>query len=195
MTDTEFQERLLNDAALIKWRNAVDLPRVRARIREHIEETGREGLYMRFLTLIDELIEAEEDLFFRCKRYEASKAKNRPYSERAIIAYFIPGAVERLHKIEREIEHLQVALFRPEQAQRDRITEGMIERAKDYPIENLIDARRGFAPCLFHKDSNPSMYVKNNFAHCFSCGKTADTIDVYRKLYGATFPEAVKALQ
>ncbi len=195
MTDLDFQEQLLSDAAFIKWRNEVDLPRVRTRIQEHKNEMGCKGQYMKLLTRYDELIETEEELFWRCKRYETSKAKKQPYSELAMIAYFIPENAERSRKIRREIEFLKAALFRPETAKQDTITQDMIERAKEYPIENLIEARRGFALCLWHDDSTPSLYTKNNFAHCFSCGKTGDTIAVYQKLNGATFPEAVKALQ
>lgn len=75
-----------------------------------------------------------------------------------------------------------------------KITEEMIERAKSHPIENLLNVQRGYCLCIFHDDKRPSMLVKNNFAHCFSCGKTADSIDVYRKLHGCSFPDAVRNL-
>jgi len=199
MTDLEFQDQLYSDAALIKWRNKVDLPKVRTRIHEHIAEMGREGQLMRLESLYERLMDDESELFWQCKRYEQAKAKNRPYVELAQIAYSMPEKSKRIKKIEREIEYLQAVLFPQSipqgKIQRELITPYMIERAKEYPIENLIDTQRGFALCLFHQDSRASMYIKNNFAHCFSCGKTADTIAVYQKLYGGSFPEAVRALQ
>ena len=75
------------------------------------------------------------------------------------------------------------------------IDESMIERAREYPIENLIEVNeRGFAICPFHNDKNPSAYCKNNFLHCFSCGKSADIIKLYQHLYNCNFIEAVKCL-
>jgi len=195
MNDLEFQQQLMDDAVLIKWRNKVDLPKVRTRIHEHITEMGREGQLIRLESLYERLMDDESELFWQCKRYEQAKAKDRPYSELAQIAYSMPEKSTRVKKIEREIEYLQAVLFKPETVRKDVITPDMIERAKYYPIEDLIEARLGMALCIFHEDHSPSMYVKNNFAHCFSCGKTADTIDVYKKLHGVDFITAVRALQ
>lgn len=75
------------------------------------------------------------------------------------------------------------------------VTDDMIIRAKEYPLERLVEVNnQGFACCIWHDDKNPSMYCKKNYAHCFSCGKTGDTIDVYMELYNCSFQEAVKAL-
>jgi hypothetical protein len=183
------------EVAAEKWRREVDLPRVRRIIQEHRQEMGREGQYLRLFALYDQLEEAKEDQFWRRKRYEASTAANRPYDERGMITWFIREAEPQIEKIRREIALLQVALFQPQHMRGHRISPGMIERAKEYPIENIVEAHRGMARCIFHEDQNPSMSIKNNFAHCFSCGKTADVIEVYQKLNGATFPEAVRAMQ
>ena len=76
------------------------------------------------------------------------------------------------------------------------VTEEMIEQARQYPIENLIDANRsGMAICIFHDDSRPSMSIKKyNRAYCFTCGAKADTIKIYQQLNGASFHDAVRAL-
>lgn len=77
-----------------------------------------------------------------------------------------------------------------------RITEEMIERAREYPIENLVEANKsGMAICLFHEDTRPSMSIKKfNRARCFTCGKKADVIEIYQKINGASFKDAVRAL-
>ncbi len=66
--------------------------------------------------------------------------------------------------------------------------------AREYPIESLIEVKRGMALCPFHDDHHPSMSIKNNRARCFACGWTGDSIAVYQKLHGASFIETVKAL-
>jgi hypothetical protein len=195
LTDLEYEEMVRADAELTKWRRDTDLPRVRRTVQEYQQEMGREGRYLRLFALYDQLMEAEEGQFWRRKRHEVSAAAGRPDVERAMIAWFIRENEPRIEKMRREIAGIQTTLFHPQSAKRSRITLDMIERARVYPIENFVDARRGMALCIFHDDHNASMYVKNNFVHCFSCGKTADTIDVYRKIHGATFPEAVRALQ
>lgn len=76
------------------------------------------------------------------------------------------------------------------------ITDLMIDRARAYPIENLIEAKGGRARCVSpdHLDKKPSMDIRNNFCYCYACGFQADPIKVYMLLKGCTFPEAVRAL-
>ncbi len=89
-------------------------------------------------------------------------------------------------KIEKEIQAIES----------DRaITDIMIQQAKQYPIGQLIPVNRShFAKCVSHTDSTPSMYCKNNFAHCFSCGYTGDVIDIYMIINNVGFQEAVRSL-
>jgi len=76
------------------------------------------------------------------------------------------------------------------------ITDDMIARAREYPISRILSVNnRGFAKCIWHEEDTPSMYTKKNYAHCFGCGKSGDSIDVYRALNGCGFKEAVLALQ
>ena len=72
-----------------------------------------------------------------------------------------------------------------------RIDDDMIRSARNYPIDRLLTIKNNFALCLWHRDKNPSMYCKNNYVHCFSCGKTGDSIDVYMQLNNCSFVEAV----
>lgn len=77
------------------------------------------------------------------------------------------------------------------------ITPELIARAREYPIRDLVETNsRGYALCVNpeHDDHSPSMWTKNNFAHCFSCNWSGDSIDVAMKVYNLKFPEAVKKL-
>ena len=89
-------------------------------------------------------------------------------------------------KIEREIKNLENDTY---------ITKIDIERAKQFPMDQIIEINRGgFAQCVAHDDTQPSMFCKNNFAHCFVCAYTGDTIDVYMQVHGCSFGEAVRSL-
>lgn len=77
------------------------------------------------------------------------------------------------------------------------ITPKMIEQARAYPLDQLIEInpRTKFAKCLWHNDKTPSMFCKNNYVHCFSCQNGGDTIEVLMKRDGIGFREAVIELQ
>lgn len=73
----------------------------------------------------------------------------------------------------------------------------MLTRAKAYPVTNLLKFNREHkALCLWHADSTPSMHYfpKDNNCYCFSCGKRADSVDVYRALHNCSFKEAISKL-
>jgi hypothetical protein len=73
-----------------------------------------------------------------------------------------------------------------------------VEKAKDYPIENLLaePPRRGMVRCPLHEEKTPSCKIKNNKFTCYgACGAYGDVIDLYMKLHNTSFVEAVKALQ
>ncbi len=74
-----------------------------------------------------------------------------------------------------------------------------VARAKSYPINELIrfNSSNG-AKCLFHNESEASLhyYKDQNKTWCFGgCGRGYDSIDIYQKIHGVSFKEAVKALQ
>ena len=81
--------------------------------------------------------------------------------------------------------------------QEETITPEMIETAKNYPIENLIEVNsRLFSFCPFHDDKrNPNLYCKNNYYYCFSCGAHGSVIDLVMKRDKLTFKQAVLRLQ
>ena len=76
------------------------------------------------------------------------------------------------------------------------ITADMIQKAKEFPLNQIIEInRQGFAKCIWHEDKNPSMFCKKNFAHCFTCDNSGDTIAVLMKRKNMGFREAVLKLQ
>lgn len=77
----------------------------------------------------------------------------------------------------------------------DKITDAMIERAREYPIEELIEAKNGMAHSPFREDKHPSFCVKNNFYYDFVTAEHGDVIDLYMRLHSVDFPTAVKSLQ
>lgn len=73
-----------------------------------------------------------------------------------------------------------------------------IERAKKYPIDSLIEFKKGYALCLWHTEDTPSLChrKKINKAKCYGkCDKYFDSIDIYRQLHNCSFTDAVSALQ
>ena len=75
-----------------------------------------------------------------------------------------------------------------------RITDNDIERARNYPFEDLVGTKAKFIKCPFHDDHSPSFFIKNNFGYCFSCGKHCDTIQWVIEVEGLSFIQAVHKL-
>jgi len=101
---------------------------------------------------------------------------------------------DRLEQVSKEINKLSYALY-PPKVKKGQITDGMIRKAKEYPIIDLIENRQKMALCPFHNDKRPSLSLKNNYAYCFGCGYSADVIKFYMDFYLVDFKTAVKALQ
>jgi len=75
-----------------------------------------------------------------------------------------------------------------------------IKKAREFPINQLLQFKKnGFTDCVFHstgKQNTPSLHLdkRRNKAHCFSCGKDVDSIDIYMQLYKVSLTEAIKKL-
>ncbi len=94
------------------------------------------------------------------------------------------------HDVERLI--LEVKILK---GTTDRVTDEMIDKAKQFPIESLIEVKRKVALCPFHNEKTPSLSIHNNKYHCFGCGESGDTISLVRHLNNYTFKQAVEFLQ
>jgi len=98
--------------------------------------------------------------------------------------------------IQKQIEALH--RYESDPNPKGKITDDMIATAKEYPIEKVIDFdKRGNAMAFCHVDKNPSLswYKAANKAHCWSCSRSFDTIEVLRQRDGMSFISAVKELQ
>lgn len=97
--------------------------------------------------------------------------------------------VKRLESIKKEREAR-------ESNRKDEVTPEMVDRAREYPIEQIVKLERnGRAKCVFHAGEDGNMDIRKNFAHCYVCGTHGDPIDVYKAVYGVGFREAVLAMQ
>ena len=135
-------------------------------------------------------------------QYEHAKQRLRDNREMFIWADRAGESDEAKRELIREAEKISKQIDRYARAIRaiknneEGITDDMIERARQYPIGQIIPVdRRGFATCLWHEEKTPSMYCKGNYVHCFGCNRSGDSIDVYRRVHGAGFVESVKMLQ
>ncbi len=97
-------------------------------------------------------------------------------------------------KILKEIKVLKTPIQEEEwKPKKKGIDNDDIASAKEVPMDSLITFNRaGFATCIFHNEKHASLkfWSKHNVVHCFGCNKTADTIDVVRKIYDYSFKEA-----
>lgn len=97
--------------------------------------------------------------------------------------------------IKREIKKAE-SMLNPVKIDNNRITDEDIARAKDYPVDQLVEFYKGKAVAWCHADKSPSLHHnrKGNRAHCFPCGKSYNGIDILMTRDGMTFIEAVKFL-
>lgn len=78
-----------------------------------------------------------------------------------------------------------------------KINDNDIENAKNYPFNQLIETKRGFAKCPFHTEKTASFYInkKKNYGKCFGCGWVGDTIQFVMQTENIDFIKAVKKLK
>jgi len=166
----------------------VEIPKNQKKIQDFKEEIGNIGKCIRLRYLYDRLFEVESELNERYREYKEMQENDRPYDEKDLISRPIAGLLKQVDKFEMAIRCLV-------HCKEGGITPDMIIQARRYPIENLIEVKRGMALCPFHDDHHPSMGIKNNICHCFACGYRGDVIDVMMKLENLNFQQAIRRLQ
>jgi hypothetical protein len=79
---------------------------------------------------------------------------------------------------------------------KDDITDEMISRAREHPIDSLIEFIGGKSLAWCHEDKTPSLthYKKGNIATCFVCNKHFNPIDVLIERDKMSFISAVRYL-
>ncbi len=91
---------------------------------------------------------------------------------------------------------LSIDVLEGRRSAEDVITDEMIERARDYSIQDLVDRGvNGRSKCCFHQGEGWNMDIRKNFAYCYVCGESGDAIKVYMALNSVTFREAIISLQ
>lgn len=125
--------------------------------------------------------------------------------ERYVVAVQLKASEETLQVFISEAEGLSkrirgyevsIEVLEGKRSEKNTITDEMIERAREYPIKNLIEiGPNGRAKCVFHGGDDYNMDIRKNFAHCYVCSESGDTINIYRAKHGASFQEAIINLQ
>lgn len=128
--------------------------------------------------------------------YDAFEAllKQEPWSVGKMLFYEHIGKIHQQAKQhEKKLNRLnmEVKIFT---GKMEGLSPEKIERAREFPIEELIESRNGKAICPFHNDHHPSMHITKNLFHCFACNEGGDSIDFVMKLENLTFRQAVDKL-
>ena len=166
--------------------------KVRKSIEEFRRELDQEWIKDRRLEFLAGRVEVLKGEVEGCENhYSESFKADVPYWLRKLtleLSEYREGKKEL-----RKLLHEQKSLHCPDNG-RNEVTESDIARAREYPFENLIEAKRHFALCPFHNDRKPSFYIKNNFGWCFTCNKHVDTIQFVIETRNLSFAEAVRYL-
>lgn len=153
-------------------------------IRHHAEEMGipfREALFMRFRYVRAEMLRELEEV-------------DTPHPDEITEAVMDTLAINRFIELAKEQRALFMAVKHNDTP--GRITDEMVQQARQYPVTQLIDFQRGKSRAWCHDDRNPSLYLapRVNRVVCPVCGKYFSSIDVLIERDGLSFPEAVRML-
>lgn len=173
---------------MVQFRNEV-MPRTRQAIKEHRKSFAEDWQRERRIEYLMGKME-EEVYHWLCLMDFYDEQKHRDMANRVFLGDRILHSTKAITKIQREI----IALKRLNNG--NGITDDMIERAREYPFEDLLPALiRGRCKCPIHEGENTmSFSVKNNQGHCFSCHWHGDTIRFLQDTEGLTFQQAVRRL-
>ncbi len=153
-------------------------------------EMGEWGKGRRVYYLMENMLEIDCETERLENQYSDNYKQDGDFNERYILNYLIKKWEKRKNKMAKELGSL---LYKDNT--NTKITDDDITTAKEYPIENIIEFKKGKALCPFHDDHNPSMSVKNNRYRCWSCGAKGDSINLVMELQKLEFREAVKYLK
>ena len=154
--------------------------------------------------LISRLVEKQME--YKNLRIEIKRDLLRIYKtvKNELSVEFYEGVLEffkgkKLNQLSKEIRKIKWALNQEkEMGGENRISDDMIQRARDYPLDQLIEFNRARkALCVFHNEKNPSMSLnpKTNRIKCFACGINLDPIGYVMETQKISFIDAVKYLQ
>ena len=119
--------------------------------------------------------------------------------ERAFIIHHMKGHQKKLDGADKHMAHLRnVINGKPNM---NVITDDMIERAKAFPISEIVEMNGNGRPakCPWtdheHDAKRPAVSIKHNRIKCFKCNQKGDAIDMAMLVWGVSFQDAVRQLQ
>ena len=131
--------------------------------------------------------------FYLMNDYEQLQKGNDSHS-RMYVGSRIIEEIDKILKLQNEIIHLKLPGRKNGKGRM--ITDDMIERAREYPYDQLVEiGRTKLAKCPFHDDKDASFSIKNNFGFCFGCHWKGNPIDFIMEKEGLKFADAVRRLQ
>lgn len=114
---------------------------------------------------------------------------DRPYVERALV--LLVNRYDHWIKLRKKIRGNMIHV----NGNSSILSAADIERARSVPLEEITEPVRQYILCLWHEDKSPSMWVKDGFGWCFSCGAWADSIKYRMKQNNCKFVDAVLSLK
>ena len=135
------------------------------------------------------------------RQVSAEPPETHPLYKSAIETFLVPELSQRIKALD-VLERLKATLKGDDK--QARFSE-LIDRAKQVDIVDVAESldldvrRRGrnyVALCPFHAEKTPSfvIYPGQNRFFCYGCQASGDTLDLYQRIRGVDFKQAVKEL-
>lgn len=185
------QEEILIKQLYCEWFE-VDRPKIKEAISEMKKEEDPDFVKDARLDYLDNELFTVNEYLERCHMsYELNEKRGLDFTLRSILhsMWDIEEAEKKQQKLLRLIHQ-----YETDDIDKNAITEEMIEAAREYPIDMLIEFNStGFAHCPYHEEGTPSFshWKKANLGHCFGCHKTVDSIQLVRDTQKMSFSEAI----
>lgn len=169
-------EEIIDNYHKVEW------PKVLASIQEWVEEFPKEFRDECRQRYLREEIERTRAAFFEGCKELSKRTDTLTYRSEMYLEYL----EKRLYRLGMDVKIVV--------GKAEGITPEKIAHARQYPIDRLLKVRHGMAQCPFHRDRHPSMDVRKNFYHCYSCNQTGDVIDLVMKKDNVSFKQAIDYL-
>lgn len=123
--------------------------------------------------------------------------RNAVYKKLTDQAKMLDQSIGKKFLLELAFQYRPIKKVKRKWSDGDSNMDSLIERARHYPIENLLPIQPNQKICcLWHREKTPSLHLwRDNRLFCYGgCNKMYDAIAVYMKLYDVKFKDAVEAL-
>lgn len=147
------------------------------------------------------LEETKKELFGKVNHWHSLENRANTTAKNLIQNGELVQAIELYRHVDncslkRTIRTLQLQTYALEVflGKRNGISPEDIERARSFPIGNLVGTTKRKSLCPFHNEKTPSFSIFKNRFRCFGCNKGGDTISFVMDKYHLDFISAVKAI-